>query len=76
MIYIETITLNDKQYKKTYSDTYYIKRDGVEYSEAIDPIDSDRVYTESETLLEDADATEEDYLEAFAELGVIDHEEV
>lgn len=70
MIYTETITMNGRQYKKTYSDTHYIKRDGIEYSEAIDPIDSDRVYTESETPLGNEDATEEDYLAALAELGV------
>lgn len=51
MIYIETITLNGRQYTRTYSDTHYIERDGVEYEEAIDPIDSDRVYTESKTPL-------------------------
>ena len=52
MIHIETITINDKQYKHTYSDTYTIERDGVEYWDAIDPIDSDRTYTETENLLQ------------------------
>ena len=53
MITIETIELNGIQYKRTYSDTYTITRDGVEYTEAIDPYDSDRVYEETETKLED-----------------------
>ena len=53
MIYVETITINGKQYKRTYSDKYTIQRDGVEYSEAIDPIDSGREYTETENLLTD-----------------------
>lgn len=51
MIHIETITLNGRRYTRTYSDTHYIMRDGVEYEEAIDPIDSGRVYTESKTPL-------------------------
>ena len=53
MITVETIELNGIQYKRTYSDTYTITRDGVEYTEAIDPYDSDRVYEETETKLED-----------------------
>ena len=52
MIYVETITIGEKQYKHTYSDTYTIERDGVEYGDAIDPIDSDRTYTETENLLQ------------------------
>lgn len=51
MIYVETVTINGKKYKRTYSDTYAIERDGVEYGEAIDPLDSDRVYAESTTPL-------------------------
>lgn len=47
MIYSETITINGKQYKRTYSDLYYIERDGVAYAEAIDPFNTDRIYTES-----------------------------
>ena len=53
MIIVETIELNGIQYKRTCSDTYTITRDGVEYTEAIDPYDSDRVYEETETKLED-----------------------
>ena len=59
MIYVETVTIGGKEYKRTYSDTYTIQRDGVEYSEAIDPIDSNREYTETENLLpEELTATE------------------
>lgn len=53
MITVETIELNGIQYRRTYSDTHTITRDGVEYTEAIDPYDSDRVYEETETKLED-----------------------
>lgn len=70
MIYTEIITLNDRQYQRTYSDTYMVERDGVLYSEAIDPIDSDRSYTESDTLLESAEATPADYQDALAQMGV------
>lgn len=38
MIHTETITLNGKQYDRTYSDTYYIERDGAQYIEAVDPL--------------------------------------
>ena len=39
---------------RTYSDAdVMIERDGVQYSEAIDPIDTDRVYTESTIPLPD-----------------------
>ena len=74
MIYTDTIVLNGRQYTRTYSDTHYIERDGVEYEEAIDPIDSGRVYTETDRPLESDEATESDYLTALAELGVTDEE--
>lgn len=51
MITVETIELNGIQYRRTYSDTYTITRDGVEYTEAIDPYDSDRMYEETENQL-------------------------
>lgn len=47
MIYTEIITINGKEYKRTYSDTYTIERDGVEYYEAVDPVDGERNYTET-----------------------------
>jgi hypothetical protein len=53
MIYTEIITINGKEYKRTYSDTYTIERDGVEYYEAVDPVESDRVYTETNHPLEE-----------------------
>lgn len=53
MIKIETITINDKEFQHTYSDEgYMIERDGIVYSDAIDPIDSGRVYTETTEKLE------------------------
>lgn len=47
MIHTEIITINGKQYKRTYSDLYHIERDGIRYAEAIDPFNTDRIYTES-----------------------------
>lgn len=49
-----------------------IERDGVRYSEAVDPLDSGRVYTETEEPIETGtdEATVEDYREALNEFGV------
>lgn len=52
MIITEQIELGGKQYIRTYSDTYVIRRnDGVLYDEAIDPVDSGRTYTETDELI-------------------------
>lgn len=48
MIKTEKITLNEKEYTRTWSDNHMmIERDGSLYEEAIDPIDSGRTYTET-----------------------------
>lgn len=53
MIKIETVTINDKEFQKTYSDEgYMIERDGVKYGEAIDPLNSGRVYIETTEKIE------------------------
>ena len=57
MIYTETVVIRGKSFVRTYSDKYCVVRDGLEYCEAIDPIDSGRSYTESNTLL-DSELTE------------------
>lgn len=62
MIYTETITLNGKQYDRTYSDRYYIERDGAQYAEAVDPLDSGRVYTETNVLLPVEEVTSDEAL--------------
>lgn len=49
MIQTETVTIGGRQYRRTYSDTHKIARDGIEYDEAIDPVDTDREYTETDT---------------------------
>ena len=58
---------------RTYSDKgMMIERDGVRYSEAIDPAELGRVYTETDEPIEvEADeATAEDYENALSEFGV------
>lgn len=55
MVVREEITINNKQFIKTYSDkVMMIERDGVQYSEAIDPIEfaEERVYTETDIPIE------------------------
>lgn len=75
MIYTETFDLNGRSFTRTYSDRFYIERDGVEYSEANDPSEFNRTYTETEHELEEPnrstdEATESDYIEALQDLGV------
>lgn len=71
MLLYETITINDKKYTRTWSDANkMIERDGNLYEEAIDPAHLNRVYTETEQDIPDAEATEEDYLLALEKLGV------
>lgn len=54
MIKTEIITINNKEYKRTYSDeNFYIQRDGEIYAEAIDPINRNREYTETDISLTD-----------------------
>lgn len=70
MIKTETITINGKEYIRTFSDSgFMVEREGVQYDEAIDPIGTDRTYTETETPTED-EATEADYINALEDLGV------
>ena len=55
MIVREELTIKNKQFVKTYSDiNHYIERDGVQYSEAIDPIEfaDERNYIETDIPIE------------------------
>ena len=73
MIIHTTKEINGVVYDYAYSDSgFMIERDGVRYSEAVDPLDSGRVYTETEEPIETGtdDATAEDYREALKEFGV------
>lgn len=79
MIIAENMTINGKEFVKTYSDSgFMIERKGVRYAEAIDPAEFGRTYTETGEPIpaETADeATEADYLNALNELGVNTDEE-
>lgn len=49
MILTESLTINNKQFTKTYSSSgFMVERDGVQYSEAIDPSEFGRTYTETD----------------------------
>ena len=53
MIQTEIIDINGRQLTRTYSDSgFHIQRDGVMYSEAVDPLDSGRTYTETDVPIE------------------------
>lgn len=54
MVKSDIIDIDGKQYRKTYSDSgFYIERDGMRFSEAIDVIGADFVYTETDVKIED-----------------------
>lgn len=55
MVITENIEINGRQFIKNYSDSgFMIERDGVQYSEAIDPVGfEDRVYVETDEPIEE-----------------------
>lgn len=58
-IITETFYINNKQFTKTYSDAgRYVVRDGISYSEACDPSEFNRQYTEGE-FMEDYSSSSE-----------------
>lgn len=53
MIKTELIMVDERQLRRTWSDAgFMIERDGAVYSEAVDPLDSGRTYTETEAPIE------------------------
>ena len=73
MIVKTTKEINGVVYDYTYSDSdMMIERNGEMYSEAVDPLDSDRTYSETDNPVETAneEATESDYQDALREMGV------
>ena len=52
MLYVEKVTINGREFTRTWSDKFMIERDGVMYSDAIDPIGSGRTYTETDVPLD------------------------
>jgi len=52
MLITELIEINDTTYIRNYSDKgLFIERDGIKYAEAIDPVGTDRIYTETEEVI-------------------------
>mgnify|MGYP003470182882 FL=1 len=75
MIIQTTKEINGVLYDCTYSDSgYMIERDGVRYSEAIDPLDSGRLYTETDEPIDvgTKEETVEDYKAAIRKLYPIE----
>lgn len=77
MIIQEHFDVNGRDFIRTYSGSgRYVVRDGVEYSEANDPAEFGRTYTEGELITREEweddpnEATAEDYEQALADLGV------
>jgi hypothetical protein len=65
MVVTETRTIDGRDFTYNFSDAgFYIERDGAMYEEAYDPIDSGRVYTETDTPIEPTEDTEAAYAEA------------
>ena len=59
MIKTEIITINGRQLQRIWSDAgFLIERDGAQYSEAVDPIDSGWIYTETKVPMETEPMTE------------------
>ena len=59
MIKTELITVDERQLRRTWSDAgFMIERDGAMYSEAVDPMEFDRVYTETDMSVESESADE------------------
>ena len=54
MVKSEVIEINGRQYRRTYSDSgYYIERDGMQFSEAIDFLGADFVYAETNIKIDE-----------------------
>lgn len=61
----ETVTLNDRKFTKTYSNSgFYIERNNMFYTEAIDPLGSGREYTETDRLIETDEQSVEEKISA------------
>ena len=59
MIKTELIVVDERQLRRTWSDAgFMIEQDGAVYSEAVDPAEFDRVYTETDMPV-DPESTDE-----------------
>lgn len=63
MIVVENIIMNGKDFTYTYSDANrYVVREGVSYSEAYDPAEFGRTYTEGDLMTNEEINTEAEEL--------------
>jgi len=54
MIKTENLTINGREFVKTFSDEgFMVERDGVRYAEAIDPAEFGRQYAETDEKIEE-----------------------
>lgn len=68
MIKTETITINNKEFVRTYSTLgFMIERDGVKYSEAVDIPSLNRTYTETDEPIEKSEEAATAELQAKAQ---------
>ena len=64
MIKTEFLVVRGREFIKTYSDEgFMIERDGVRYSEAIDPVGFGRTYTETDEPIEVPEELDEEITE-------------
>lgn len=67
-IVVENIIIDGTEFTRTYSDAgRLVVRDGETYEEAIDPVNSGRVYTEGDLIPSDESEEPESELQAKAE---------
>ena len=51
-IVTETLIIDNKEFVRTYSDAgFMVEREGVRYSDAVDPVEFGRTYTETDELI-------------------------
>ncbi|MBQ1308065.1 MAG: hypothetical protein IIY54_00040 [Ruminococcus sp.] len=76
MIVKENMEIGGRDFVKQYSDKgFYIERDSAKYSEAIDPADIPREYTETDEPIDSGEEpTVDDALGMLAEMGVDVHD--
>lgn len=66
MIVTETFKVGERDFIRTYSDIgRYVVRDGVSYSEACDPAEFGRAYTEGELMPDEERTDIQDKAEAY-----------
>lgn len=66
MIVTENFKIGERDFIRTYSDSgHYVVRDGVSYSEACDPAEFGRAYTEGELMPDEERIDIQDKAEAY-----------